>query len=130
MKGRRNRLELEAHFAKADRMSDLAERLFCELVGLFVTIDEMHGPAEDGLIERAPRRGLAAPLQLGDVLAQQIAKGKMPAEHLGVAVDQAGAEQALQRPHQSPLIAFQVFGERGAPKRDAVLVGVEEYGRG
>ena len=48
-------------------------------------------------VSPAASRELATPLEFGDELPEQIAKGQQAAKHLGVAVHQAGTEQRLQR---------------------------------
>ena len=49
---------------------------------------------------------------------------------LGLAVDQAAAEQAFEGAHQAAFVAFQVFIQRGAAEAGGVFIGVEEHRRG
>jgi hypothetical protein len=51
------------------------------------------------------------------------------AAHLGLTVDQAGPEQALERAHQAPFVAGQIFGQRRAAKGDLLVVRIEEDDR-
>lgn len=124
-----DRLELEADLAKAHLARDGLECVLGLAVGGLVLIDEVHRAAEHRVVEGAPGRALGARLELADEAREQLAKPERAPIHLGLAIDQAGAEQALERAHQPPFVALQVFGERSAPVVDRVLVGVEEHRR-
>lgn len=51
-------------------------------------------------------------------------------EHGGFALQQLGAEQALERAHQPAFVAFEVFVQRLATVDRAALFEVEEHHRG
>ena len=129
MQGGADGLELEAHLAKTHLARDRFQRVLRLAVGAFVSVDEMHRATEHGRVETAPGLCLCAPFEFGDEARQQVAKAQGASADLGLAVDQARAQQALQRPHQAAIVAFQVLGQRITTEVGAALVGIEEHRR-
>ena len=100
------------------------------LVGGRVFVDEEHRTAQHHLLELPPSSGLCAFFQLADEHAQQVLERQGAAQHRGLALEQRRAEQAFQRAHQAPLVAFQVFAQGLAAVDRGAFLGVEEDYRG
>ncbi|MDV7398495.1 hypothetical protein RZS08_44225, partial [Arthrospira platensis SPKY1] len=89
----------------------------------------MHWASKNRDIESTARRTLGPVLELGDETRKQIPERERSAQDLGLPLDQAGTEQALQRPHQPPLVALEVLGHRSPTDTHRILVGIEENRR-
>ena len=130
MQGGADGLELKAHLAKTHLARDRFQRVLRLAVSAVVGVDEMHRATEHGGLETAPRLCLCPPLEFTDETRQQLAKAQCTSADFGLAVNQARAQQALQRAHQATVVALQILGQRITTKVGAVLVGVEKHRRG
>ena len=130
MIGGGNRLELKADFREADGAGNFAQRVLGLLVGRRVVVDKENRAPENGLFEGTIRRLLRPFFQGADELVQQFPEDDGLPIHLRAPVDQAAAEQALQRAHQPAFGAVQIFRQPGAAEADVVLFRVEKHHRG
>ncbi|MNO68542.1 hypothetical protein D3C76_593800 [compost metagenome] len=129
VEGRGDRFVLERHFAEADLPGHLDQGVGSFPVGLLVVIDEEHRAAQHDGIELAPGSRLATLLQLAEEQPEQVLERQRAAQHGGFALQQAGAQQALQRAHQAAFVAFQVFVQGQAAVHRAAFLDVEEHHR-
>ncbi len=112
---------------EADGAGDLGQGVFGQAVGGGAVIDEEDRTAEHGAGESAARFAFGAALDLADEVGQQHPEGQGAPAHFGLAIDQAGTEQALERAHEPPFVAGQIAGQRGAAVADLVVLGIEEH---
>ena len=125
-----DRFELEGDIRESRAARDFFQGALGQLVGSGIFIHEKHRAAEHGLREIAAGSLFGALLERADELRQQVAVAQRTPQHLGLAIDQRRAEQALERAHQPAFAAFQVSRQRRAAEMDGIFLGVEEYRRG
>ncbi len=130
VEGRGDRLVLEGHLAEADLARSPRQGLGRLAVGLRIIVDEEHRPAQHDLLERPARRGFCPLFEGAEKQPEDILERHGAAQHGGFALQQLGAKQALERAHQSPLVAFEVLVQRLATVDRATLFEIEEHHRG
>ena len=127
---RGNRFELELHFGKARAVRGFAQRAFGQRVALGVVIDEMHRPAQHHALGHLAQLLLGAGGQMAQKQRNDVLVAHQIAVHHGLVLQQRAAQQALERAHQPPLLAFEVLGHGVAAVMGAQFLGMEEQGRG
>ena len=130
VEGGGDRLVLEGDLAETDVARDFRQRVLGQLVGHRIVVDEKYRAAEDRALETASGLGFGAALDLADELGQQQPERQRTPRHFGLAVHQAGPEQAFQRAHQAPFVAGQVVGQGRAAIAHFLVVGIEKHHRG
>ena len=100
VEGRGDRFVLEGNLLEAELVGHLHQGVLGLAVGLRVVVDEEHRATQHHRVEGLPGGGLAARLELADEQAEQVLERQGAAEHGGLALQQLGAQQALQRAHQ------------------------------
>ena len=123
-----DRLVLERDVAKTLRAGDLLQRRLRLGIGGIVLVDEADGPAEHHFADLAAEMGFDPAFQIGKIEAENVGKRHRLLPNIRLLMDQRGAENALQRPHEAAVIALQVQIDRAPPKANAMIVEIEEHG--
>ena len=126
VEGGGNRLELEGDVLEADGTGHIGQRVLRQLVGLRIVVDKENGTAEHGRREFAACRLLRAAFHFADELRQQHTEWQRTSAHFRLAIDEAGAQQAFQRTHQTAFVTGQITGQRRAAKTDFLVFRIEE----
>jgi hypothetical protein len=132
---RGNRLVLEVDFLEAGLAGTGLQHRLRTRVARRIVVDEVHRPAEHGASHRHAGARLGQPPQVPQVAGHDVAVAHLAAAaDIGGLLDQGRPEDALHRPHQPALLAFDV-GRHGsaaiASRQPALIlrrVGQVEHG--
>ena len=92
-----------------------------------VVVDEKYRAAQYHFFEFTTGGRFGALFQLGDKQPQQVLERHRRAQNAGVVLDQLGAQQALERTHQTAFVAFQVLMQRQTTVHRAAFFNIEEH---
>ena len=112
---RSDRFELKLHVGKARLLSGRQQRRLRLGVARGIVVNKKDRPPQHDAPQRVPAssfgQGLQAPQVAGDYIA---VANRAAGADVGALVEQAGAEDALHRPHQAAVDTFDIRRQRSA----------------